>query len=80
MDVNCNSGSPGCYDPAGAPRLANRIDRDPAFGRGAHSSQSGGVLSTSTSSYDPAYGTANGWDFATGIGSVNVWLLITNWP
>jgi hypothetical protein len=38
------------------------------------------VLSTSTSSYAPAYGTAKGWDFATGIGSVNVYLLITNWP
>jgi subtilase family serine protease len=81
MDVNCSSASPDCYDPAVvAPRLANRIDRDAAFGRGARSSQNGGVLSTSTSSYEPAYETANGWDFATGIGSVNVWLLITNWP
>jgi subtilase family serine protease len=80
MDVNCDSGSPDCYDPAAPPRLANRIDRDAAFGSGARSSQSGGVLSTSTSSYEPAYGTAKGWDFATGIGSVNVWLLVTNWP
>ncbi len=30
-----------------------------------------GVLSTSNSSYAPAYGTNPGWDFATGIGSVN---------
>jgi hypothetical protein len=31
-----------------------------------------GVLSTSNSSYQPAYGTGTGWDFATGIGTVNV--------
>ena len=30
-----------------------------------------GVLSTSSSSYQPAYGTGIGWDFATGIGTVN---------
>ncbi|HTP85419.1 MAG TPA: S53 family peptidase [Bryobacteraceae bacterium] len=39
----------------------------------------GGVLSTSTSAYQPAYGTARGWDFSTGIGSVNVWVLLQNW-
>jgi subtilase family serine protease len=48
---------------------------DPGVTRG-----NGGVLSTSTSSYAPAYGTAKGWDFATGIGTVNVYLLVTNWP
>jgi hypothetical protein len=30
-----------------------------------------GVLSTSNSSDKLAYGTATGWDFATGIGTVN---------
>jgi subtilase family serine protease len=30
-----------------------------------------GVLSTSNSAYLPAYGTATGWDFATGIGTIN---------
>ncbi|GGA25574.1 S53 family peptidase [Dyella nitratireducens] len=35
-----------------------------------------GVLSTSTSSYAPAYGTGTGWDFATGIGSVNAYNLV----
>jgi subtilase family serine protease len=39
-----------------------------------------GVLSTSTSAYRPAYGTTTGWDFATGIGTVNVANLITAWP
>jgi len=39
-----------------------------------------GVLSTSDSSYLPAYGTATGWDFATGIGTVNAANLANNWP
>ncbi|HEV1993835.1 MAG TPA: protease pro-enzyme activation domain-containing protein, partial [Candidatus Acidoferrum sp.] len=39
-----------------------------------------GVLSTSNSSYQPAYGTNTGWDFATGIGSVNAANLVNNWP
>lgn len=38
-----------------------------------------GVLSTSNSSYDPAYPTTTGWDFATGIGSINVTNLVNNW-
>jgi hypothetical protein len=39
-----------------------------------------GVLSTSDSAYDPAYGTTTGWDFATGIGTVNATNLVNNWP
>jgi hypothetical protein len=39
-----------------------------------------GVLSTSNSSFSPAYGTNTGWDFATGIGSVNAANLVNNWP
>jgi hypothetical protein len=39
-----------------------------------------GVLSTSNSAYQPAYGTTTGWDFATGIGSVNAANLVNNWP
>jgi subtilase family serine protease len=35
-----------------------------------------GVLSTSTTSYAPAYKTATGWDFATGIGTVNAYNLV----
>ncbi|GAA3759492.1 S53 family peptidase [Terriglobus aquaticus] len=38
-----------------------------------------GVLSTSTTSYQPAYGTTTGWDFATGIGTVNAYNLVVNW-
>lgn len=38
-----------------------------------------GVLSTSKKAYDKAYGTGTGWDFATGIGSVNAYNLVENW-
>lgn len=39
-----------------------------------------GVLSTSSNAYAPAYGVTTGWDFASGIGSVNVANLVNNWP
>jgi hypothetical protein len=39
-----------------------------------------GVLSTSSTSFSPAYGTTVGWDFATGIGTVNATNLVNNWP
>ncbi|HKW31740.1 MAG TPA: protease pro-enzyme activation domain-containing protein [Candidatus Acidoferrum sp.] len=39
-----------------------------------------GVLSTSNTSFAPAYGTTTGWDFATGIGTVNAANLANNWP
>jgi hypothetical protein len=38
-----------------------------------------GVLSTSDTSYKPAYGTTTGWDFATGIGTVNAYNLVHKW-
>jgi hypothetical protein len=38
-----------------------------------------GVMSLSDSSYEPAYPTATGWDFATGIGSINVRNLVVRW-
>jgi hypothetical protein len=39
-----------------------------------------GVLSTSNSAYQPAFKALPGWDFATGIGSVNAYNLAYNWP
>lgn len=39
-----------------------------------------GVLSTSNSADQPAYSANVGWDFPSGIGSVNVWNLIGSWP
>jgi subtilase family serine protease len=38
-----------------------------------------GVLSTSDTAYQPAYRATTGWDFATGIGTVNAYNLVTNW-
>jgi subtilase family serine protease len=38
-----------------------------------------GVLSTATTSYAPAYSTGTGWDFATGIGTVNAANLAIYW-
>lgn len=37
-----------------------------------------GVLSTSDSSYQPAYKAATGWDYATGLGTVNVYNLLNS--
>jgi hypothetical protein len=37
-----------------------------------------GVLSTSGSSYSKAYGATTGWDFATGIGTVNAQNLVNS--
>ena len=39
-----------------------------------------GVLSISTSSFEPAYNANFGWDSATGLGSVNAYNLFVNWP
>src|SRR5882757_4448000 len=39
-----------------------------------------GVLSTSNTSFAPAYGAKVGWDFATGIGTINAANLVNNWP
>jgi hypothetical protein len=39
-----------------------------------------GVLSLTNTADKPAYLTNVGWDFATGIGSVNAWNLVMNWP
>jgi hypothetical protein len=36
-------------------------------------------LSTTSNGYSKAYGSKEGWDFATGIGTLNVGNLIKNW-
>ena len=38
-----------------------------------------GVLSLSNSTYEPTFKTTTGWDFATGIGTVNVANLVNGW-
>ncbi|HLJ47501.1 MAG TPA: S53 family peptidase [Bryobacteraceae bacterium] len=47
-------------------------------GRGSKASLNG-ALSTSGQSYAPAFGSGAGWNFATGIGSVNAYNLVMNW-
>jgi hypothetical protein len=58
-------------------------DNDPSCSSGTPNcyapSGAVGVLSTSTASYAPAYQAQPGWDFSTGIGTVNVYNLVTNW-
>ena len=39
-----------------------------------------GVLSVSPTSYEPAYTATPGWDFATGLGTVNAYNLVTKFP
>jgi hypothetical protein len=52
--------------------------------RGSHDcydpSGTNGVLSASDNSYAIAYAARKGWDFATGIGTVNAANLVNNWP
>ncbi|HEX4809343.1 MAG TPA: protease pro-enzyme activation domain-containing protein [Bryobacteraceae bacterium] len=47
--------------------------------RGSQSAGTYGVLSTSHSAYAPAYNATSGWDFATGIGTVNAYNLANAW-
>jgi subtilase family serine protease len=38
-----------------------------------------GVMSSNNNAYAPTFGTGTGWDFATGLGTVNVYNLLVNW-
>ncbi len=71
-DVNCE-GTANCFGYVGTIM----------YGRGGRlfGTTFGGVLSSSTGSYQPAYSATSGtaWNFATGIGSVDVNNLVTNW-
>ena len=72
IDVNC-SGGLNCYGVLGTV----------VYGRGGRQFGTtwGGALSVSSSSFTPAYA-ANptpGWNFATGIGSIDAYNLVMNW-
>ena len=70
IDVNC--GAPyDCYGYLGT------LD----YGRNGRVFETtwGGALSVSDSSFNPAYGTGATWNFANGLGSVDVNNLVTNW-
>lgn len=70
IDVNC-AGIYNCYGILGTPD----------FGRGGRifGTTWGGNLSVSNSSFTPAYNAGSTWNFATGLGSVDVYNLVTNW-
>jgi hypothetical protein len=80
------SGSSSCSSTLGNAAAASCIFYDVTEGdmdvpcTGSHNcyktSGTYGVLSTSNSAYQPAYGTNAGWDFATGIGTVNAYNLV----
>jgi len=71
-DVNCG-GTEDCYGAVGA-------SGGFGGGRGGRGSANGnGALSTASDSYSPAYGASPGWNFATGLGSINAFNLVQNW-
>ena len=83
------SGNPSCNSSNGAGVAPNCIFYDVTQGDidvdcvGPNCFLGGGtvgVLSTSNNSFVPAYGTSVGWDFATGIGTINAANLVNNWP
>jgi subtilase family serine protease len=66
--VNCD-GSENCFGATAGIPLGRRSSVIP-----------NGALSVSSDSYSPAFSTAAGWNFANGLGSVNVANLVNNWP
>jgi subtilase family serine protease len=75
IDVNCG-GETACF---GATENTETVG--PRGPRGGFSStvNYNGALSTSPASLAPAYMTGVGWNFATGLGSVDAYSLVTNW-
>ncbi len=71
IDVNC-SGTADCFGSSGTV----------STGRGGRNggNATSGALSVSSTAFAPAYGTGASWNFATGIGSVDAFNLVTNWP
>jgi subtilase family serine protease len=66
--VNCG-GTQNCFGDVGGIGIGRRAQ--PALT---------GALSVSTDNYSPAFGTGPGWNFATGLGTINVANLVNNWP
>jgi subtilase family serine protease len=75
IDVNCG-GTTACF--GATQSTAAGGGRTPRGGFGSNVSYNGG-LSTSAISLAPAYAAGAGWNFATGLGSVDVYSLVTNW-
>jgi|HubBroStandDraft_6_1064221.scaffolds.fasta_scaffold00414_15 subtilase family serine protease len=84
------TGNPSCSSTLGNAAASNCVfydvtqgDMDVPCSPGSHDcyfpSGTIGVLSTLDGMYEPAYGTTTGWDFATGIGTVNATNLVNKW-
>jgi subtilase family serine protease len=74
ISVNCG-GTDSCFGATAATNTGGG-----RFGHGGSGGSSdNGALSTSLQSYAPAFGAASGWNFTTGIGSVNVLNLVNSW-
>ncbi|MGO9232522.1 MAG: protease pro-enzyme activation domain-containing protein [Bryobacteraceae bacterium] len=83
------SGNSACNSSLGTAVSSSCIFYDVTMGdmdlpcTGSHncyrSSGTYGVLSTSTASLSAAYAAGTGWDFATGIGSIDAYNLVTQW-
>jgi hypothetical protein len=74
IDVNC-SGTENCFGETTTTSGGGLGHR----GGGGEQSVANGALSSSDKSYTPAFGTASGWNFANGIGSVNAFNLVNAW-
>jgi subtilase family serine protease len=76
IDVNCG-GETACF---GATQSTPATGGRGPHGGGFSSNVSdNGALSTSSASLAPAYKAGAGWNFATGLGSVDAYNLVTNW-
>jgi subtilase family serine protease len=69
---------PGCIfnDVTQGDIVVNCEGTDDCFGSNGTNQ---GSLSVSSTSYTPAYAAGTGWDFATGLGTVNAYNLVTAW-
>jgi len=80
-DVNC-AGTVACFGatPAAASTGGKGHGGHGGFGGGGNTSVNyDGALSTSVTALAPAYKATAGWNFATGLGSVDAYNLVTNW-
>lgn len=75
IDVNC-AGSISCY---GATPAQTTSHPGRHGGPGGGQPNYDGALSTSNTSLAPAYTAGAGWNFATGLGSVDAYQLVTKW-
>jgi hypothetical protein len=78
-DVNCG-GTDGCFRATQSTSIFSGIFGEIFGGILGLTTQSyNGALSVSSTSFFPTYKASTGWNFATGLGSVDVYQLVTNW-